>query len=177
MMDYNAITELETNPGAPGTSSLWKRWWKNPLAMFEGALGAPRLQLGALENPTAGAVPRSRRIGAFTTTATTDVTVHNFGFGQSGSVRVTAGHRTTNALYPSTLKIKRVRNGVSTDLITYTTTATGNVARSLDASFIPGDEIIITHSIGSGGTSTMQDPSFLTAGESLWPFATGVELE
>lgn len=48
MTDYIPITEAETDPEAPSTSSLWKRWWKNPIAMFEGAAGAPRLQNAAL---------------------------------------------------------------------------------------------------------------------------------
>lgn len=61
MTDYTAITELETNPGAPGTSSLWKRWWKNPLAMFEGAVGAPRLQFAALD----AAFSTAGEIGSF----------------------------------------------------------------------------------------------------------------
>jgi hypothetical protein len=52
-MDYIPITEAETDPEAPSTSSLWKRFWKNPLAMFEGAAGAPRLQAGAI---AAGAI-------------------------------------------------------------------------------------------------------------------------
>lgn len=49
MTDYIAILETETNPGAPSKSSLWKRWAKNWIAGFEGAIGAPRLQLAALD--------------------------------------------------------------------------------------------------------------------------------
>lgn len=48
MHDYIEITEAETDPESPSTSSLWKRWWKNPLAMFAGAAGAPRLHHEAL---------------------------------------------------------------------------------------------------------------------------------
>jgi hypothetical protein len=49
MTDYSAIIETETDPGAPSKSTLWKRFWKNPLAMFEGAVGAPRLMDAALD--------------------------------------------------------------------------------------------------------------------------------
>lgn len=49
MTDYLAITEAETNPKAPATSSLWKRWTKNWIAGFEGAAGAPRLKYGAID--------------------------------------------------------------------------------------------------------------------------------
>lgn len=44
MFDYVPVTEVETDPGSPSRSSLWKRWWKNPIAMFEGAAGAPRIR-------------------------------------------------------------------------------------------------------------------------------------
>ncbi len=40
---YN-ITEAETDPGAPPKSELWKAWWKNPIAITEGAVGAPYMQ-------------------------------------------------------------------------------------------------------------------------------------
>lgn len=46
MTDWNDITEAETDPGAPGTSSLWKRWWKNPMAVAEGSAGAPVVSAG-----------------------------------------------------------------------------------------------------------------------------------
>lgn len=44
MTSYIEITESETDPGAPGTSELWKKWRDNPIAMAEGADGAPRVQ-------------------------------------------------------------------------------------------------------------------------------------
>ena len=56
MTDYNPITEAETDPEAPSKSSLWKRWWKNPIAMFEGALGAPRILADAFPDFAAGNV-------------------------------------------------------------------------------------------------------------------------
>lgn len=179
MTDYNAITELETNPGAPGTSSLWKRWWKNPLAMFEGALGAPRLRLAALENPTAGPVPRSRVSVATTSVTTSDVVVHAVGFGQTGSVRVMASHRSSMGTYTSTLYFKRWRNGSFTTLATYTTASTSLVVRSLDVAVIPGDTLTIEHrwNYTGGGASVVEYAIFATGGESLWPFAEYTQLE
>lgn len=44
MTDYLPITDAETDPGAPGTSELWKKWRDNPIAIAEGATGAPRVQ-------------------------------------------------------------------------------------------------------------------------------------
>jgi hypothetical protein len=41
MTAYVAITEAQTDPGAPGTSELWKQWRDNPLAIAEGSTDAP----------------------------------------------------------------------------------------------------------------------------------------
>lgn len=43
MASYITITDAETDPGAPATSELAKKWRDNPIAMFEGATGAPKL--------------------------------------------------------------------------------------------------------------------------------------
>ncbi len=42
MVAYVTISETETDPGAPGTSELWKKWRDNPIAMAEGQTGAPK---------------------------------------------------------------------------------------------------------------------------------------
>lgn len=44
MTSYIEITDGETDPGAPGTSELWKKWRDNPIAMAEGATGAPLIR-------------------------------------------------------------------------------------------------------------------------------------
>lgn len=56
MTTYTAIAESETDPGAAGTSSLWKRWAKNWIAGFEGAVGAPRLAKAALSGLFIGTI-------------------------------------------------------------------------------------------------------------------------
>ena len=63
MTDYSAIIETETDPGAPSKSSLWKRWAKNWIAGFEGAIGAPRLFDAALDT-TAPSAAGATWIGA-----------------------------------------------------------------------------------------------------------------
>lgn len=68
MTDFIAITEAETNPGAPSKSSLWKRWAKNWIAGFEGAPGAPRLKFEAVDTwlTTPGAVGSLAFLGQVT---------------------------------------------------------------------------------------------------------------
>ena len=49
MTTYNAIPDSLLEPGDPITSDIGFRWRDNPIAMFEGSAGAPRLQLAALD--------------------------------------------------------------------------------------------------------------------------------
>lgn len=44
MATYLTITDSQLDPDAPLTSQLAYQWRDNPLAMFEGAMGAPRLR-------------------------------------------------------------------------------------------------------------------------------------
>ena len=57
--------DSETDPDAPLTSSLAKRWDNNVIAMTEGASGAPKVQDGALGSTvtTAGNVWVNSRLG------------------------------------------------------------------------------------------------------------------
>lgn len=181
MTDYTAITEAETNPGAPAKSSLWKRWAKNWIAGFEGALGAPRLRLTALENPAAGTVERSAIAAVQSSTITSisgSTAVHTFGFGQSGTVRMMAEHRSPNAGgVVSTLRFRRWRAGSYTTLQDWTMTSATWAARSLDVDILPGDTLEIYHWTSSGANpSEVRNAGFFTNGEYLWPFASLVRL-
>jgi len=49
MTDYNPIPDNILEPDDPIPADLGIRWRDNPIAMFEGAPGAPRLQLAALD--------------------------------------------------------------------------------------------------------------------------------
>lgn len=44
MATYTAITDVETDPEAPLTSELAKKWRDNPIAITELATGAPRIK-------------------------------------------------------------------------------------------------------------------------------------
>lgn len=55
MTSYTIITDEETDPGAPVTSELLKKERDNPIAMAEGASGAPRVQGKALGGVSMGA--------------------------------------------------------------------------------------------------------------------------
>lgn len=55
MTDYNAILDSQVEPDAPLTTALATQWRDNPLAMFEGAVGAPRIQNNAIDTGVIGA--------------------------------------------------------------------------------------------------------------------------
>ena len=48
MASYIEITDEETDPGAPVTSELLKKERDNPIAIAEGASGAPRIEFAAM---------------------------------------------------------------------------------------------------------------------------------
>lgn len=50
MTDYNAITDNEIEPEKPVTTSLMTRLRDNPIAITEGAAGAPQIQTAAIAN-------------------------------------------------------------------------------------------------------------------------------
>jgi len=62
MTSYITITDAETDPSAPLTAELAKKWRDNPIAIAEGSTSAPRLQKGALGGLF---------LGDFTSTTTT----------------------------------------------------------------------------------------------------------
>ena len=54
MSDYIGITEAQSNPFAPLTSELVKQLRDNPIAIAEGAEGAPRVEADAMQGSVAG---------------------------------------------------------------------------------------------------------------------------
>jgi len=105
MNPWYEITEVETDPGAPGKAELWKAWWKNPIAIAEGAPDAPRVSGLAL-------IPDSKLLTeapVLTVTASDAVTV------AIGFTSVTGTARTTG----------------DSNVVGYTTTATGLIVGSV----------------------------------------------
>lgn len=64
MTAYTTITDAETDPEAPLTSILAKKWRDNPIAITEGSSGAPKIQDAALDSTvtTAGTTWVNARI-------------------------------------------------------------------------------------------------------------------
>ena len=56
MTDNNTIVDSRIDPNAPATSDLFYHLRDNPIAMFEGSSGAPRLSVDATQGSVAGDV-------------------------------------------------------------------------------------------------------------------------
>ena len=54
MADWTTIADTQVDPDAPVTSELGYAWRDNPIAIAEGASGAPRITQSALLAPVAG---------------------------------------------------------------------------------------------------------------------------
>ncbi|WP_283177892.1 hypothetical protein [Gemmobacter sp. 24YEA27] len=181
--DYRLITESETDPYQPPTTDLFKALAKNPIAMFEGAQGAPRLSLGALPRLTAGNQIRSR-IDAEQLATATGVSVlarleaYSFGMLQSGTVRMSFSHRSSAGSGGSgggNCQLVRVRGGASVVVATYVNTTT-YANRVIDVPVLPGDLLRIEATspvspTGGGGTVQVftSNIRLSNGGEDLWP--------
>ena len=165
MADYIGITEAQSNPFAPLTSELVKQLRDNPLAIAEGAQGAPRLYLRALERLQAGDQIRSRRDETITVDGDTagSVNVLSFDFIQYGTIR--ASFEVFGSATDSGGRVERTRNAVTTTVFIATTNAVHNV----DIDVLPGDRLqIVAFRVGLQ-VSNVRNARFQTNGQDLWP--------
>lgn len=159
MTSYIAITNAETDPEAPLTSELAKKWRDNPIAITEGAAGAPRILGEAIARGydlppitvsaadtyliTEGANPES---GTLTNQTATDVVAGRYTMQViSGVVRAKASHFVNNAAGTSTLSL--YKNGVLVQA--FTTQSLSAVARSVDVSVAINDVLEWRHKINN----------------------------
>jgi len=179
MTDYNPIPDNILEPDDPIPADLGIRWRDNPIAMFEGAPGAPNLKFEALGTLVAGSTLRSRNDSIQSTTGT-DTMFYSFGFAQPGVIRLYAEQQHGGVSISNvSMSFRRWRAGVLTNLITYSiaigTTWNG---RTLDVSVIPGDTIVVYASGGAGGAiSEVRNIRLFTNGGLLWPLPAFMSLE
>ena len=161
MTTYTAITAGEIDSDSPITDTLLARLRDNPLAIAEGATGAPRL-LGQAAARLGNGLPTitiaagstytvtlglASTVGTLVTTSATDVVAHSWTMTHyTGAARFRASHSSGGGT--STLSL--FKNGV---LVTsFTTSSGGAVARSVDSSFVAADVFEWRHRNASGST-------------------------
>ncbi len=165
MADWTTISDTSVDPDAPLTSQLGYAWRDNPIAIAEGATGAPRILIGAIERLTTGAQVRLRNdglAGAATGTAL------DFGILQSGSITVEFTPRRT----ATTVDLVRIRGGIPTSIYS----ASGaDTARTRTISVLPGDRITLAWT-GSNADDGISAARMRTGGADYWPvsIAAGV---
>lgn len=163
MTSYITITDAETDPEAPLTSELAKKWRDNPLAIAEGDATAPRIFGEAMARPDNGLtvltvsaantytlgvgltiVEGDLSNGAITNANASTITVKNF----SGTIRFKASHQTSGGSFTSTLEIYK-NNVLVTSFATQSTTP---VARTADVSVAVNDVIEWRHRTNAAGS-------------------------
>lgn len=141
----------------------------NPIAMAEGAAGAPRIAIGALQRLEAGSEIRSRwdaEISAALSTGSFNGLT--FGFLQAGEVRVSYDARRGNGVNTS-VQVVRVRNAASA-ILKSDLPATSWTSYSLDVTVLPGDQVYIRHLQNGGSDSVyLRNQRISTAGQDLYP--------
>ncbi|MEM9522758.1 MAG: hypothetical protein AAF982_01985 [Pseudomonadota bacterium] len=98
MADYDFVADSELDPGSPMNTSLFTRLARNPEAIAEGSAGAPRIQVEALEELTAGDVVRYAYSGpTVASNGTLWRTFVGFYFVQQGTIRLKIEFRSSNS--------------------------------------------------------------------------------
>lgn len=164
--DWIDFVATEYDVGAPATSLSFERWFRNPVAIAQGAAGAPRLAPEALGSITAGDVVQIGLAAEKSFTATGDV--QRIGISQIGTIRVKLNLYRAGGGLESSVSLIRRRDGSNTTLQTWTTSGTAT-DYSLDAAVIIGDELLISITSMLSGTVYIKNIAFCTDGERLWP--------
>jgi len=155
--------------GKPITSASGLALRDNPISIAEGAPGAPRIHIGALQRLVAGNQVRSRldTIRSASSGSNTVVVSTSFSFLQSGSIRLTFEHSSTGG----STEVVRLRGGALTVLSSFGNPGT-LTARTLDVPVLPGDTVSVnTPGPLSGGTgsASQRNVRWMTNGQDLYP--------
>lgn len=170
MATWVAPIDSQTDPDAPLTSELGKRWDNNVIAAFEGASGAPRLHgdaVGGVANlglPVLTVTADSTyiaadssfitTIGTGSTSSTSDVVAKNYENKlYTGSMRFFATHN-TNGTGSSELSV--YRDGILQGA--WSTSSSSPQGRSVDLAVSDGTEVEWRHrQTNAAGVSIVSD--------------------
>jgi hypothetical protein len=184
MATWTTLPDASLEPGKPIRSIDGLALRDNPIAIAQGAAGAPKISLLALETITPGAVVRSRYDEQVQTDTASFAIIASLGFIQTGTLRFTWEHRGLfGSFNESTTQIARHRNGVEATIVSFTTSSKSFVSRSVDVSVIPGDTLIFAHNASASATpggsfiSIVRNFRLQTNGEYWWPAVTNQRME
>jgi hypothetical protein len=158
MADWTSIPDATFDPDRPVLGSTHLAIVKNFEALAEGAANAPRVKSGALVNPAAAATHLICRLQSVET-GMTITSYPNAGLNRffssaqhlgvmalvPGVIRCRVEHRTEIGAFNSLVRI--LKNG--SQVIEWSTLSTSFIARSVDVTVAPGDQIIWQHRISA----------------------------
>lgn len=136
MATWKVIPDTAVDPDAPVTSDLAYGLRDNPVALAEGAAGAPRIQYAAIQPPSAGNAVVVTTLPNASVTAGNTVARARFSSLISGIARVNVTSITAVGS-GNALVLVRLRNGVRTDLNAFTSVS------SFDFQMFYGDAFIL----------------------------------
>ena len=161
MTDWTTLPNAAVGVGGLPSGTTVTALRDNPVAIAEGAPGAPRLYLRSLEQLEAGDQIRSRNDGPVTSSDGANVVMLGFGFIQSGTIRATCTKTSTEGA----MILSRTRNGALVELLNVTATGT----QTIDVDVLPGDLLSWVLAPPGVGTVTAANARFMTNGQDLWP--------
>lgn len=174
MTTYTAIPNGDIDQDSPGTQPLFTLLRDNPIAITEGAPGAPRIigeAMATADELTPFTVAASdaesillgsvNTTGTLSTSSTSYVEAYSFTVGAyTGSARYKLSHSATGGA-TSDLRVKK-NGGVVT-----TWSTTSSASRSSDISVVPGDVISWEHKIGLGTETSSVSGVDVTADDGI----------
>ncbi len=157
-MAFTTLINALFLPGRPILGSTGQALRDNIAATAEGATGAPRVRVGALQRLTAGSEVRIRNDSPQPGTSGTAL---DFALLQYGECRVTFERRSNG----TTITLRRYRGG------SFVTIYSGDPAttKTFDVSVQPGDRITLTWTGTSAITHGVINARMQTGGEDYFP--------
>lgn len=160
MADWNDIPESQDNPSEPITADWAKAVGDNPVAIAEGASGAPRLRIQALEELSVGTFP-AFSLPVVDTVNNGSIVLFSHIFAQKGEAefRVTiAGSGAINTRFTKNETVLSTQGGTG--------------LKQLDITFDVGEYVELSVTVGSGSV-TPSDVQVLTDGQRIFPGYAG----
>jgi hypothetical protein len=172
MATWTTVPDSSLEPGKPIRSIDALALRDNPVAIAEGAAGAPRILSFALEPLDAGDVIRSRDDGEITNSSTFYELVASWSFMQYGSVRIYMELRVNAGT--TSAQVRRTRNGSTVTLATLANSHSTYASRTADVSVEMGDKVeIYFRNDNFGGIAYIRNKRLQTSGAKWWPATSG----
>jgi len=176
--DWTTIPDTTFEPGAPAKGRDMRFLRDNPIAIAEGAPGAPRIQNAGIgqnqisanrvNSISAGSSIRYLDSSTDETLNDTFITVASVIFMNSGSVRVSFDQMSLSNTASCIAEVRK--NGALVQ--SFSTTSSSWVSRSLDTSVSRGDRVWIRYrrSVSAANNAAgVRNKTYSTTGGDIWP--------